>query len=479
MPAAIRAAGWSLLQCIGGRDERRGKDEDAIVSQQTFRRRVFQRPRLACRTLDGACAVTYSGLVEPLRVLIHAQNERLPATLTPPNDLSRQTAGIWGKLFQRHPTGRSKNIEEDHMTPRRSTSRRVGTLALIGSALCILFAVAPVSAQDECAGDCDSSGEVGINELITCVNISLGNADLSTCTACDVNGNDVVAINELILAVNASLCGCAGCPTPSATTPPTGPTPTATGSPSNCPLAPGRYVITNGSGGMLRVSTFSPFPFPTGGTVTMDVLPGDGECHHNVVVPAEIGFNSPAFCIPALGLTTLVTQRGCGVGQIASQGGADYTVVEHGDTSYAQGSCDVAQATCGTGGEDTGLFVSVTVGDGTADTCSAGTGQAVLAIPVHTLTWLENVPTGQPGECPAADGRYDADTSMGDTTPDMLVVEFDQNLDFTTDSTTTTWQDLDSNGCTISGQGPVAGFGTGPNNGPPCAGPQSIPCTGV
>ena len=62
---------------------------------------------------------------------------------------------------------------------------------------------------------------VAINELISCVNIALGNSDLSTCTACDVNGDGMVAINELITAVNAALCGCEGCGTP-------GPTPSVT-----------------------------------------------------------------------------------------------------------------------------------------------------------------------------------------------------------------------------------------------------------
>jgi hypothetical protein len=185
---------------------------------------------------------------------------------------------------------------------------------------------------------------------------------------------------------------------------------------------------------------------------------------------------SPPFCIPALGLTTQVTQIGCGVGEIASQGGADYTVHEVADTSFSGGSCDTTQASCTLTGIDTSLAVRITVGDGTPDTCTSGTGNAILTIPVHTLTWKENVPTGQPGECPAADGRYDADTSMGDTTPDQLVTEFDQNLDFTTDSSTTKWDDLDGDGCAISGQGPPAGYGTGAGGEPPCANPA---CTGV
>jgi cysteine-rich repeat protein len=56
---------------------------------------------------------------------------------------------------------------------------------------------------------------VVINELIKCVNIDLGSAALSTCTACDVDGNGTVGINELVKAVNAALNGCASSATPS------------------------------------------------------------------------------------------------------------------------------------------------------------------------------------------------------------------------------------------------------------------------
>jgi cysteine-rich repeat protein len=49
---------------------------------------------------------------------------------------------------------------------------------------------------------------VAINELITCVNIALGGAVLTTCAACDPDGNGTVAINELISAVGAALNGC-------------------------------------------------------------------------------------------------------------------------------------------------------------------------------------------------------------------------------------------------------------------------------
>jgi hypothetical protein len=81
---------------------------------------------------------------------------------------------------------------------------------------CFVLSAAQASAQ--CVGDCDGNGTVAINELIRGVNINLGNADISTCTAMDQNGNGSVEINELIRAVNNNLRGCDFVePTPTAT----------------------------------------------------------------------------------------------------------------------------------------------------------------------------------------------------------------------------------------------------------------------
>src|SRR5262249_52195035 len=60
-----------------------------------------------------------------------------------------------------------------------------------------------------CVGDCDGSGVVAVNELVVGVNIALGSAPLSQCSAFDANGNGMVDINELIGGVNSLLNGCA------------------------------------------------------------------------------------------------------------------------------------------------------------------------------------------------------------------------------------------------------------------------------
>src|SRR5262249_46065731 len=44
----------------------------------------------------------------------------------------------------------------------------------------------------ECAGDCDASGSVDVAELITIVNIALGNQPASTCPAGDTDGSGTI-----------------------------------------------------------------------------------------------------------------------------------------------------------------------------------------------------------------------------------------------------------------------------------------------
>jgi hypothetical protein len=70
-----------------------------------------------------------------------------------------------------------------------------------------LFSIQQV-ATGPCAGDCDGSGDVTVNELITMVNIALGTAQVAACTAGDANGDGTITINEIIAGVNNALNGC-------------------------------------------------------------------------------------------------------------------------------------------------------------------------------------------------------------------------------------------------------------------------------
>jgi len=59
-----------------------------------------------------------------------------------------------------------------------------------------------------CAGDCDNNSKVTVDELLTMVNIALGNADVSTCLAGDANNSKDITIDEILTAVHNALSGC-------------------------------------------------------------------------------------------------------------------------------------------------------------------------------------------------------------------------------------------------------------------------------
>lgn len=61
-----------------------------------------------------------------------------------------------------------------------------------------------------CAGDCDGSGTVGVNELVTGINAALGKSNADDCPLADPSGDREVTIDELIEAVGNALQGCPG-----------------------------------------------------------------------------------------------------------------------------------------------------------------------------------------------------------------------------------------------------------------------------
>lgn len=69
-------------------------------------------------------------------------------------------------------------------------------------------AAATHTSVPSCPGDCAGDGAVTINDLVLAVNVALGGAPVSECSAADRDGNGQVEINELIAAVGAALVGC-------------------------------------------------------------------------------------------------------------------------------------------------------------------------------------------------------------------------------------------------------------------------------
>ena len=66
------------------------------------------------------------------------------------------------------------------------------------------FRSAPVS----CVGDCNRDTAVTVDELLTMVNIALGNASLASCELGDAGGDGTITIDEILTAVNNALNGC-------------------------------------------------------------------------------------------------------------------------------------------------------------------------------------------------------------------------------------------------------------------------------
>jgi hypothetical protein len=276
--------------------------------------------------------------------------------------------------------------------------------------------------------------------------------DCSTCAssaACSACIGDIVDC-QACLAMNNSANGTADCDTLDDGVVNS----SCTGGPVvDCPIAAGKYTVTQGTGGTLKVYTFAAFPFPAGGTIVQDVAAASlPDCVHDTVVPMPGGFSAPNFCVPALGYTVSVTQTGCGVGQVDSNGGSDYKIEETNDTSNNGTPCNLPQAGC-TVGADGSTRVDVTVGDGAPDVCAgSGTANVIVTVPVHTKTWQDNS-AGTFGAC-MGDGVFNAG--------DMVITEFDQILDFTSDEAHSTWADLPDNGgagdgCFLAGGGPAAG----------------------
>ena len=62
---------------------------------------------------------------------------------------------------------------------------------------------------DPCVGSCNGDEEVAVNEIITLVNITLGNAEVSAC-APGIPPGAQVNITLIVQAVNNALGGCLG-----------------------------------------------------------------------------------------------------------------------------------------------------------------------------------------------------------------------------------------------------------------------------
>ncbi len=59
-----------------------------------------------------------------------------------------------------------------------------------------------------CPGDCDFSGGITVDELVTGINMALGDATLAWCVGFDESGEGRVSVDELVTNINFALAGC-------------------------------------------------------------------------------------------------------------------------------------------------------------------------------------------------------------------------------------------------------------------------------
>jgi hypothetical protein len=82
------------------------------------------------------------------------------------------------------------------------------TAEVVNNRACGAPTPTPTVAPGGCAGDCDGSAEVTIDELLVMVNIALEAAPVTLCQAADVNRDDTITVDEILIAVSRALMGC-------------------------------------------------------------------------------------------------------------------------------------------------------------------------------------------------------------------------------------------------------------------------------
>jgi hypothetical protein len=78
--------------------------------------------------------------------------------------------------------------------------------AIVGLAAAVLTVTAS-AASAQCVGDCNNSGDVTVDEIVTMVNLAL-NGGVGDCSNGDSNLDGSITVDEIITAVNNALIGC-------------------------------------------------------------------------------------------------------------------------------------------------------------------------------------------------------------------------------------------------------------------------------
>lgn len=87
------------------------------------------------------------------------------------------------------------------------------TQAFLAAATATLLALPALALEppqpNDCVGDCDGSGEITVDEIITIVTIALSGDDPSDCgRTADLDGSGTITVDEILVVLNHALVGC-------------------------------------------------------------------------------------------------------------------------------------------------------------------------------------------------------------------------------------------------------------------------------
>lgn len=171
------------------------------------------------------------------------------------------------------------------MTPSAALRRSVlASVVVLASGL----ALRPISAG-ACAGDCNGDGRVPVDEVLTLVNIAVGNTLIAACEAGDANHDGQITVDEILAAVNAALTGC--------------PPLTSIVSISVCTFGSGPSgSCPNGS-----FDTHQLVRAPNGGSINQYGAGYTSDEHSSVFPPGNLGNNSDYLFFVATGTQNVTT----------------------------------------------------------------------------------------------------------------------------------------------------------------------------
>jgi hypothetical protein len=73
---------------------------------------------------------------------------------------------------------------------------------------CLFLTTALPAPNQTCGGDCNGDGSVSVNEIITGIDIALGDMTMDVCPTFDRGDDGEVTIDDLVSAVGRALHGC-------------------------------------------------------------------------------------------------------------------------------------------------------------------------------------------------------------------------------------------------------------------------------